>query len=57
MRVLPRVNDDINEEWINDKTRFFYDSVKTQRIKTLWFGITILVVYYLILGKIKLLIY
>jgi NADH-quinone oxidoreductase chain G len=25
MRVLPRVNDNINEEWISDKTRFSYD--------------------------------
>lgn len=23
MRVLPRLNEDINEEWISDKTRFF----------------------------------
>jgi NADH dehydrogenase (ubiquinone) Fe-S protein 1 len=32
MRVLPISNDEINEEWINDKTRFFYDGIKTQRI-------------------------
>ncbi|MEE1568385.1 MAG: NADH-quinone oxidoreductase subunit NuoG, partial [Alphaproteobacteria bacterium] len=25
MRVLPRINEDINEEWISDKTRFSYD--------------------------------
>lgn len=24
MRILPRLNEDINEEWISDKTRFFY---------------------------------
>jgi NADH dehydrogenase/NADH:ubiquinone oxidoreductase subunit G len=24
MRVLPRLNEDINEEWISDKTRFFF---------------------------------
>lgn len=32
MRVLPRVNDDVNEEWISDKTRFAYDGLKTQRL-------------------------
>ena len=32
MRVLPRVNDDINEEWISDKTRFSYDGLKRQRL-------------------------
>ncbi|RDW93216.1 putative NADH-ubiquinone oxidoreductase, subunit G [Aspergillus mulundensis] len=34
MRVLPRLNDDINEEWINDKSRFACDGLKTQRITT-----------------------
>ncbi|XP_057501132.1 NADH dehydrogenase [ubiquinone] iron-sulfur protein 1, mitochondrial [Actinidia eriantha] len=32
MRVLPRLNEDINEEWISDKTRFFYDGIKRQRL-------------------------
>lgn len=32
MRVLPRVNDDVNEEWINDKTRFACDGLKRQRL-------------------------
>jgi NADH dehydrogenase (ubiquinone) Fe-S protein 1 len=32
MRILPSSNDDINEEWINDKTRFFYDGIKNQRL-------------------------
>ncbi|MBS0185346.1 MAG: NADH-quinone oxidoreductase subunit G [Proteobacteria bacterium] len=32
MRILPRLNDDINEEWISDKTRFFYDGLKYQRL-------------------------
>jgi NADH dehydrogenase (ubiquinone) Fe-S protein 1 len=32
MRVLPRLNDDINEEWINDKTRFACDALSTQRL-------------------------
>ncbi|MFL7903383.1 NADH-quinone oxidoreductase subunit NuoG [Azospirillum argentinense] len=32
MRVLPRVNEDVNEEWIADKTRFAYDGLKRQRL-------------------------
>ncbi|CAL8344766.1 unnamed protein product [Boreogadus saida] len=32
MRVLPRLHDDINEEWISDKTRFAYDGLKRQRL-------------------------
>ena len=33
-RVLPRVNDDINEEWISDKTRYACDGLLKQRIDT-----------------------
>ncbi|CAG8704321.1 16713_t:CDS:2, partial [Acaulospora morrowiae] len=32
MRVLPRINDEINEEWISDKTRFAFDGLKRQRL-------------------------
>jgi NADH-quinone oxidoreductase subunit G len=32
MRVLPRLNEDINEEWISDKTRFSYDGLSRQRL-------------------------
>jgi NADH-quinone oxidoreductase subunit G len=32
MRVLPRLNEDINEEWISDKTRFAYDGLKRRRL-------------------------
>ncbi|QGR02496.1 NADH-quinone oxidoreductase subunit G [Ehrlichia ruminantium] len=32
MRILPRVNENINEEWISDKTRFAYDGLKLQRL-------------------------
>jgi NADH-quinone oxidoreductase subunit G len=32
MRVLPRINDEINEEWISDKTRFAYDGIKKKRL-------------------------
>lgn len=32
MRILPRQNDEINEDWISDKTRFAYDGLKYQRL-------------------------
>eukprot|EP00105_Crassostrea_gigas_P027175 XP_011448420.1 PREDICTED: NADH-ubiquinone oxidoreductase 75 kDa subunit, mitochondrial [Crassostrea gigas] len=32
MRILPRMNEEINEEWISDKTRFAYDGLKRQRL-------------------------
>jgi NADH-quinone oxidoreductase subunit G len=32
MRILPRVNEAINEEWISDKTRFSYDGLTRQRL-------------------------
>ncbi len=32
MRVLPRINDDVNEEWLGDKSRFAYDGLKRQRL-------------------------
>ncbi len=32
MRILPRVNDLVNEEWISDKTRQIVDGLKTQRL-------------------------
>lgn len=34
MRVLPRLNEDINEEWISDKTRFACDGLQVQRLDT-----------------------
>ncbi|KAL7752848.1 ndufs1 NADH-ubiquinone oxidoreductase subunit [Sorochytrium milnesiophthora] len=34
MRVLPRENDDINEQWLSDKSRFAYDGLKRQRLTT-----------------------
>lgn len=34
MRVQPRINEDINEEWISDKTRFAYDGLRRQRLVT-----------------------
>ena len=32
LRVLPRNNDDVNEEWISDKTRFACDGLRVQRL-------------------------
>ncbi len=32
MRILPSQNEEINEEWISDKTRFCYDGLKYQRL-------------------------
>ncbi|XP_077131871.1 NADH-ubiquinone oxidoreductase 75 kDa subunit, mitochondrial [Ranitomeya variabilis] len=32
MRILPKMHEDINEEWISDKTRFAYDGLKRQRL-------------------------
>ncbi|MEM7461401.1 MAG: NADH-quinone oxidoreductase subunit NuoG [Pseudomonadota bacterium] len=32
MRILPRLNEDVNEEWISDKTRFAYDGLSAQRL-------------------------
>ncbi|KAI8458193.1 NADH-ubiquinone oxidoreductase 78 kDa subunit, mitochondrial [Phakopsora pachyrhizi] len=32
MRIQPRINEDVNEEWISDKTRYAYDGLKTQRL-------------------------
>ena len=32
MRILPRVNPELNEDWITDKIRFSYDSFRRQRL-------------------------
>ncbi|XP_017887280.1 NADH-ubiquinone oxidoreductase 75 kDa subunit, mitochondrial isoform X2 [Ceratina calcarata] len=34
LRILPRVNEEINEEWLSDKGRFSYDGLKRQRLIT-----------------------
>ena len=33
-RILPRINEDINDEWISDKTRYACDGIKNQRLDT-----------------------
>jgi NADH dehydrogenase (ubiquinone) Fe-S protein 1 len=32
MRVLPRVHEEINEEWIHDRSRHAFDGLKRQRL-------------------------
>ena len=34
LRVLPILNEEVNEEWISDKTRFACDGLKRQRLDT-----------------------
>jgi len=34
MRILPKINENLNEEWITDKTRFSFDGYKAQRLNT-----------------------
>jgi NADH-quinone oxidoreductase chain G len=33
MRILPSYNENLNEDWITDKTRFFFDGLKRQRLQ------------------------
>lgn len=32
MRIMPRLNEDINQEWISDKTRYQFDGLRYQRL-------------------------
>lgn len=34
MRIFPRVNESINEEWLSDKSRQAFDGLKRQRLHT-----------------------
>ena len=36
LRILPRVNDDVNEEWISDKARFQVDGLTKRRLDKPW---------------------
>src|ERR1700712_4591644 len=36
LRILPRVNEDVNEEWIGDKSRFCIDGLKRRRLDRPW---------------------
>ena len=59
-RVLPKINEDINEEWISDKTRYACDGLKNQRLDTAYIKVNgnfkkvkMNEAYNLILDKIK----
>jgi len=32
MRILPRLNEWVNEEWLSDKSRYIWDGLRTQRL-------------------------
>lgn len=32
IRIVPRLNEDVNQEWISDKARFQYDALRYQRL-------------------------
>ena len=36
LRILPRMNDDVNEEWLGDKSRFSVDGLKRRRLDRPW---------------------
>jgi len=36
MRILPRINDEVNEEWLGDKSRFAVDGLKRRRLDRPW---------------------
>src|SRR4051795_6351365 len=36
MRILPRINEDVNEEWIHDKTRHHVDALVRNRVDRPW---------------------
>ncbi len=36
LRILPRLNEDVNEEWLGDKSRFALDGLKRKRLDKPW---------------------
>ncbi len=36
LRILPRINDDVNEEWISDKARYLVDGLTARRLDKPW---------------------
>ena len=36
LRILPRTNEDVNEEWLGDKSRFAHDGLKRRRLDRPW---------------------
>ena len=39
LRILPRPNDEVNEEWLGDKSRFSFDGLKRRRLDKPWLRI------------------
>jgi NADH-quinone oxidoreductase chain G len=37
LRVTPRLNEDLNQEWISDKARFSYDGLRRQRLYKIYY--------------------
>ena len=36
LRILPRINEDVNQEWLGDKSRFAIDGLKRRRLDGCW---------------------
>ncbi|MEE4210158.1 MAG: NADH-quinone oxidoreductase subunit NuoG, partial [Parvularcula sp.] len=36
MRALPRINDEVNEEWLSDKGRYQVDGLRARRLDQIW---------------------
>ena len=36
LRILPRINEDVNEEWLADKGRYALDGLKRRRLDKPW---------------------
>jgi len=36
MRALPRINDEVNEEWLSDKGRYMVDGLTRRRLDKIW---------------------
>ncbi|WP_424813977.1 NADH-quinone oxidoreductase subunit NuoG [Roseococcus sp. YIM B11640] len=36
LRILPRTHDDVNEEWLGDRSRFAFDGLKRRRLDRPW---------------------
>lgn len=32
LRILPRINYEVNDEWLSDKSRFYHDAINIQRL-------------------------
>jgi len=53
LRVMPRQNDDLNEEWITDKVRFSYDGLKYSRLLNPLRNFSFCNSYFLLINKLS----